>query len=308
MIEVDHLCKRYGKSLAVDDVTFTVRPGMITGFLGPNGAGKSTTMRMILGLDQPTSGTVLINGRRLRDSPAPMAEIGALLDARAVDKGRSARNHLRQLGALIGVDDRRVDDVLATVGLSDVADQAAGSFSLGMGQRLGIAAALLADPAVVLLDEPVNGLDPDGIRWLRTFLRTLADDGRAVFLSSHLMSEMELTADHLIIIGRGRLLADVAMTDFIDQASTGHVEVSTPRANLLAEVLAADDVTITKIDDVTLGVVGRPAAAIGAISLAHNIVLHSLTARQPSLEEAYMALTGDAAEHRARPTVLENAA
>ncbi len=248
MIELRELTKIYGDKTAVDGITATVRPGVITGFLGPNGAGKSTTMRMIVGLDRPTSGTALVNGHPYVASRAPLAEVGALLDAKAVDGGRSARNHLLALGATVGIGARRVDEVLASVGLSEVAHKAARSFSLGMGQRLGIAAALLADPAVLLLDEPVNGLDLDGIQWIRELLGELAVEGRTVLLSSHLMSEMQLVADHLLVIGQGRILADTSITDFIAESSGGTVVVVSPDADTLAPLLTGENVTLTTRD------------------------------------------------------------
>ncbi|MBY8858009.1 ATP-binding cassette domain-containing protein [Nocardia sp. CA2R105] len=294
MIEVEHLSKRYGRITAVDDLTFTVRPGLVTGFLGPNGAGKSTTMRMMLGLDRPTSGVVRINGRAFARSTKPLHEIGALLDVNAFDNGRTARNHLRQLGATVGIGNRRVDEVLEIVGLTEVAGQRAGSFSLGMCQRLGIAAALLADPGILLLDEPANRLDLDSIRWLRSFLRGLADEGRTVFLSSHLMSEMELTADHLVIVGHGGLLADIGMAELIDRVQAGHVEVVSPQAETLAGLVANADVAITRVDEQRLEITGRSATEIGVIAFVHSIELHALTAVQPSLETAYLSLAADA--------------
>jgi len=245
MIELQQLTKKYGRTLAVDAVTFSVRPGVVTGFLGPNGAGKSTTMRMILGLDRPTSGVALVNGRPYVEAAAPLGVLGALLDAKAVDKARSARNHLLALGATVGLGARRVDEVLASVGLSEVAHRAAGSFSLGMGQRLGIAAALLGDPQVLILDEPVNGLDLDGIQWIRALLSSLAAEGRTVLLSSHLMSEMQLVADHLVVIGRGRILADTSMAEFIEESSTGTVTVVSPDASRLALLIAGAGVSLT---------------------------------------------------------------
>ena len=248
MIELRQLTKRYGDKLAVDGISATIPPGVVTGFLGPNGAGKSTTMRMVLGLDRPTSGAALVNGRPYVDSPAPLTEVGALLDAKAVDSSRSARNHLLALGATVGIGPRRVDEVLASVGLTEVAHKSAGSFSLGMGQRLGIAAALLADPAVLILDEPVNGLDLDGIEWIRALLIELAQQGRTVLLSSHLMSEMQLVAEHLLIIGQGRILADTSMDDFIEHSSGGGVVVASPDAPALAPLLAADGVTLTSTE------------------------------------------------------------
>lgn len=296
MIELENLTKKYGETLAVDDISFTVRPGVVTGFLGPNGAGKSTTMRMILGLDRPTSGTALVNGRPYVESAAPMAELGALLDAKAVDKGRSARNHLLALGATVGIGARRVDEVLDTVGLTEVAGKAAGSFSLGMGQRLGIASALLADPSVLILDEPVNGLDLDGIQWIRALLSELAAEGRTVLLSSHLMSEMQLVADRLVVIGRGRILADTSMHEFIEASSSGVVVVVSPDAGALASLLAGDGVTISSRESGRLEVSGLDAAHIGGLASAHGLTLHELSPVSASLETAYLELTRDAVE------------
>jgi len=300
MLELKNLTKRYGDVVAVDDLTFDVRPGIVTGFLGPNGAGKSTTMRMVLGLDRPTSGSVTVNGRSYRTSTAPLHEIGALLDAKAVDKGRSARNHLLALGATVGVGRRRVDELLETVGLAEVAHKPAGSFSLGMGQRLGIASALLADPAIVMLDEPVNGLDPDGILWVRSFLRSLAAEGRTVFLSSHLMSEMELTADHLVVVGRGRLIRDVSMAEFIASASTDEVRVVSPDATVLAGLVAGPGVTVTSSSPTELVVEGVPAADIGDLAARHGLALHALVPVNPSLEEAFMELTKESVQYHGR--------
>jgi len=294
MIEIENLTKKYGETLAVDDISFTVRPGVVTGFLGPNGAGKSTTMRMILGLDNPTAGRALVNGKSYVDSATPMAELGALLDAKAVDKNRTARNHLLALGATIGIGARRVDEVLASVGLTEVAGKPAGSFSLGMGQRLGIASALLADPSVLILDEPVNGLDLDGIQWIRGLLTELAAEGRTVLLSSHQMSEMQLVADRLVVIGRGRILAETSMGEFIEAASSGVVEVATPDAGTLAALVAADGVTITSHEYGKLEISGLEAARIGEIAAANHLVLHQLTPVSASLETAYLELTRDA--------------
>jgi len=294
MIEVEDLVKRYGSVTAVDGMSFTVQPGRVTGFLGPNGAGKSTTMRIILGLDTPDSGSSRVNGHPYPTSPAPIAELGALLDGKAVDKTRSARNHLRAVGATVGIGRDRVEEVLEIVGLSSVAGTAAGQFSLGMGQRLGIATALLADPAVLMLDEPVNGLDPDGILWVRELLRDLADQGRTVFLSSHLMSEMELTADHLIVVGRGRVLADEPMSAFIARASGAGVLVASPQAAELAPLLAGPGVAVsTTRHREQLEITGLDAATIGAIAARHAITLHQLATQQVSLEEAFMELTKD---------------
>ncbi len=305
MITVDSLVKRYGDTTAVDGMTFTVHPGRVTGFLGPNGAGKSTTMRVILGLDRPTSGRALVDGRPYRDAPAPLALVGSLLDGKAFDKSRSARNHLRAVGAANGVGRSRVDEVLEAVGLTSVAHRPAGAFSLGMGQRLGIATALLADPPVVMLDEPVNGLDPDGITWIRRLTRELADEGRTVFLSSHVMSEMELTADHLVIVGHGKVLADTPMADFISTTSGERVEVSTPDAATLAALLGRPGVTVESVEPGTLDVRGLPASTIGDLAAAHGIVLHQLATRRLSLEDAFMTLTDDTVDYHGTDTRSE---
>lgn len=302
MIEFRELTKRYGEKVAVDGISATVRPGVVTGFLGPNGAGKSTTMRLILGLDRPTSGVALVNGRPYAASPAPLAEVGALLDAKGVDKGRSARNHLLALGATVGVGGRRVDEVLGAVGLTEVAGKSAGSFSLGMGQRLGIAAALLADPEVLILDEPVNGLDLDGIQWIRALLTELAAQGRTVLLSSHLMSEMQLVADHLLVIGQGRILADTAMSDFIDRSSDGVVRVASPDADRLGLLLARDGVTLTSREHGRLEVRGLGAPEIGDIAAAAGLRLHELAPAEASLEAAYLELTQGSVEYAATTT------
>ncbi|MEU9738958.1 ATP-binding cassette domain-containing protein [Micromonospora chersina] len=297
MIEVTGLSKRYGDKLAVDSLTFEVRPGVVTGFLGPNGAGKSTTMRMILGLDAPTAGTATVNGRRYADHPAPLREIGALLEAKAVHTGRSARNHLLALGATHGIGRRRVDEVIDLVGLHEVAGKRAGGFSLGMGQRLGIAAALLGDPRVVMLDEPVNGLDPDGIRWIRGLLKGLAAEGRTVFVSSHLMSEMAQTAEHLIVVGRGRLIADVALAEFTRRASRTTVRVRSPQAAALRDVLAGPTVAITGGEPGLLEVTGLTREQVGDRAAAAGLTLHELSATEASLEEAFMTMTRDAVEY-----------
>jgi ABC-2 type transport system ATP-binding protein len=298
MIELRQLTKTYGDTLAVDHITATIRPGVVTGFLGPNGAGKSTTMRMIVGLDRPTSGTALVNGHPYTESRAPLAEVGTLLDAKAVDGGRSARNHLLALGATIGIGRRRVDEVLDQAGLSEVAHKPAKSFSLGMGQRLGIAAALLADPGVLLLDEPVNGLDLDGIQWIRDLLTELAAQGRTVLLSSHLMSEMQLVAEHLLVIGQGRILADTSIADFIDSGD-GAVVVVSPDAGALAPLLAGDGVTLTTREAGRFEVRGMTAAAIGDIATEHRLRVHELTPVTASLESAYRELTRDSVEFTA---------
>ncbi len=291
MIEVRNLTKQYGSVTAVDDISFTVHPGLVTGFLGPNGAGKSTTMRMILGLDRPTGGSVLVNGSRYRKSPAPVHEIGALLEAKGFDKARSARNHLIALAASAGISVARVDEVLALVGLAEVARQKAGGFSLGMGQRLGIAVALLGDPGIVMLDEPVNGLDPDGVLWIRTLLRALADEGRTVFLSSHLMTEMELIADQLIIIGRGKILADTSMKEFIDSWSSNRVRVIASDISALQGVLAGSAESLEADTHGALIVTGLSAADIGKAAFDAGIAILELTPLNVSLEEAFMDLT-----------------
>ncbi len=308
MIEVSNLTKRYGDVLAVDDMSFTVEPGIVTGFLGPNGAGKSTTMRMILGLDRPTAGTATVNGRPYVESASPLAEMGALLEARAIDKGRTARNHLLALGATIGVGAKRVDHLLDLVGLADVGSKGAGGFSLGMGQRLGIATALLGDPQTVMLDEPVNGLDPDGIQWIRTLLKDLAAEGRTVFVSSHLMSEMEMTAEHLVIVGRGKVLADVSMSDFIAASSQNAVRVSSPDAVRLTHLLAGPGVTVTSDSPGHLEVSGMPAARVGELAARDGLVLHELVDVAPSLEEAFMELTRDAVEYHGSTETTERTA
>ncbi|WP_328469494.1 ABC transporter ATP-binding protein [Streptomyces sp. NBC_00448] len=308
MIKAEGLTKRYGDKLAVDGLTFTVEPGVITGFLGPNGAGKSTTMRMIMGLDSPTSGSVTVNGKPFAEHQRPMAEVGALLEARAVHTGRSARSHLLAMAATAGISARRVDEVIGMVGLGDVAGRRAGAFSLGMGQRLGIASALLADPQTLILDEPVNGLDPDGVRWIRNLLKGLAGEGRTVFLSSHLMSEMALTADHIILVGKGRLLRDQSMADFIAGASADVVTVRSPQAGQLAQLLASGDVTVRDIAEQTLEVRGLTSDHIGTIAAGAGITLFELATHAASLEEAYMALTDDSVDYRSTVEYTEDAA
>ncbi|EMF22376.1 ABC transporter ATP-binding protein [Streptomyces pseudogriseolus] len=301
MMTAQHLTKRYGGrngKTAVDDLTFTVRPGTVTGFLGPNGAGKSTTMRMILGLDAPTSGNVTVGGRSYAAHPAPLTEVGALLEARSVHPGRTARHHLRGLALTHGLPKRRVDEVLDLTGLTEVADRRVKGFSLGMGQRLGIAAALLGDPATLVLDEPVNGLDPEGVRWIRTLLKSLAAEGRTVLVSSHLMSEMALTADHLIVIGRGRLLADTTVTDFVRDSGAASVRVVTPDPDALTVLLQAPDVAITDTAG-ALDIRGTTAEHIGRTAAAHGIPLYELTPSTSSLEDAFMTLTHDAVEYTA---------
>ena len=302
MIEAQHLTKRYGDKVAVDDLSFIVQPGVVTGFLGPNGAGKSTTMRMILGLDTPTNGTITVNGRPFAEHTHPLREVGALLEARGVHPGRSARNHLVALAATAGIGAGRVDDVIDMVGLSDVASKRVGAFSLGMGQRLGIASALLADPDVLLLDEPVNGLDPDGVRWIRNLLRGFADEGRTVFLSSHLMSEMALTADHVIVIGRGRLLRDQSMADFIASAGTSVVRVRSPEADRLADILRPHAALIAKVADGVLDIEGMASDDIGIAAAGAQITLFELATRAGSLEEAYMVLTEQSVDFHTHTT------
>lgn len=309
MIEILDLTKKYGTTSAVDHLTVTVRPGVVTGFLGPNGAGKSTTMRAVIGLDRPTGGTVLVNGRRYADNAAPLREVGALIDAGAVHPGRRADRHLQALAASNGIPRTRVDEVLEIVGLTGVRAARTGGFSLGMGQRLGIAAALLGDPPVVVLDEPVNGLDPDGIVWIRTLLRSLAADGRTVLVSSHLMSEMALTADHLVILGRGRLLADVPMATML-ASTVARAHVRTPEADRLRRALLADgragsEVEITGTGD-ELTVTGPGIEEIAGIAMHHGILLHELAPIHASLEEAYLALVAEDVEYRA--TTLRSAA
>jgi ABC-2 type transport system ATP-binding protein len=308
VLEVREITKKYGDSIAVDHVSFTVRPGVVTGFLGPNGAGKSTTMRMILGLDRPTSGVALVNGRSYTESPAPLRELGALLDAKAVDKGRSARNHLLALGATVGIKADRVDELIEVVGLADVARKPAGAFSLGMGQRLGIASALLADPSVVMLDEPVNGLDPDGILWIRNLLKELAAQGRTVFVSSHLMSEMALTAEHLIVIGRGRIISDSSMSEFISLASTRRVLVVSPQAPELRELLVGPGVTVTSSEPGRLEIEGLTSTQIGDLAAANKVTLHQLYQQEASLEEAFMELTRDSIEFHGSTQIAERSA
>ena len=299
MIEVRALTKRYGAKVAVDGLTFTVRPGVVTGFLGPNGAGKSTTMRMMLGIEGPTSGSVTVNGRPYREHAAPLREAGALLDARAVHPARSAYHHLLALAQTAGIGRKRVDEIVEAVGLREVARQPAKRFSLGMGQRLGIATALLGDPRTVVLDEPLNGLDTEGIRWVRGLLRSLADEGRTVFVSSHLMSEMALTAERLVVIGRGRLIADTGTAEFIASAARNVVRVRTTEPTRLAELLAAPDVEVTRDQDGALCVSGLSTDQVGLAAAGAGVPLLELTPQQASLEEAFMDLTKDAVDYSA---------
>jgi len=296
VIEAVGLTKRYGETVAVDGLSFVVQPGVVTGFLGPNGAGKSTTMRMLLGLDRPTAGTASINGRPYTRLTAPLCEVGALLEARAIHTGRSARNHLLALAATHGIGRRRVDQVLELVGLTQVAGKRAGGFSLGMGQRLGIASALLGDPHTLILDEPVNGLDPEGILWIRTLLRSLAAEGRTVFVSSHLMSEMAMTATHLIVVGQGRLIADCSVAELTNASGGSVVRVRTEEAPRLRDLLAADGVSVTSTERDLLMVTGLSSAEIGRVAADARIALIELVAQQASLEEAFMELTRDAVE------------
>jgi ABC-2 type transport system ATP-binding protein len=300
MIEARGLIKRYGSALAVDGLSFTIRPGMVTGFLGPNGAGKTTTMRLILGLDHPTAGAVTVNGTPYPQLPNPMREVGALLDARAVHGGRSAHSHLRCLALTNDIPRHRVDEVLGIVGLTGVAGRRAKGFSLGMSQRLGIAAALLGDPQILMFDEPVNGLDPEGILWIRTLMRSLAAEGRTVFVSSHLMSEMEHTADHLIVVGRGKLIADCGMAEFIARGSGQAVEVRTPQAGELAAAVTAAGASVTGAGGAgELVVHGLAEAEVADIAFAHGIRVHHLASSRISLEQAFMELTASSADYRA---------
>ena len=302
MIEVENVTKRYGDKVAVNDLSFTVRSGVVTGFLGPNGAGKSTTMRLILGLDAPNSGHARVNGKPYREHVAPLREVGALLEARSVHTGRSATNHLLALAQTHGIGRRRVDEVIDLVGLREVAGKRAGGFSLGMGQRLGIASALLGDPQTVMLDEPVNGLDPEGIQWVRNLLKGLAAQGRTVFVSSHLMSEMAMTAEHLIVIGRGKLIADAPVQEFVDGASKQSVLVRSPQLERLVALFAASPaVSVASLRPTEAEVRGIDAPGIGELAAANGIVLHELTPQRASLEEAFMEMTQDDVEYHAEP-------
>jgi ABC-2 type transport system ATP-binding protein len=298
MIEVENLSKRYGDKLAVDGLNFVVQPGIVTGFLGPNGAGKSTTMRMIAGLDEPTAGHVRVNGADYRSATSPMSELGVLLEAKAVHTGRSARNHLLALAQTNGIGTRRVNEVIDMVGLREVATKRVGGFSLGMGQRLGVASAMLGDPKVVVLDEPVNGLDPEGVLWVRNLLKALAAEGRTVFVSSHLMSEMAQTATRLVVVGRGRLIADTTVEEFVARASGNSVIVRSPEASRLRELLLAPDVTVTSDEAGVLNVQGLTAEQIGTTAWRAHLPVFELAAQQASLEEAFMELTHDAVEYR----------
>jgi ABC-2 type transport system ATP-binding protein len=302
MIEVENLSKRYGDKLAVDRLSFSVPAGTVTGFLGPNGAGKSTTMRMIAALDEPTTGRVLVNGQDYRAAAAPMAELGILLEAKAVHTGRSARNHLLALAQTNGVPRRRVSEVIEMVGLADVAAKRVGGFSLGMGQRLGIASALLGDPRVVILDEPVNGLDPEGVLWVRNLLKALAADGHTVFVSSHLMSEMALTATRLVVIGRGRLIADTTVEEFVSRAGGMSVTVRTPEVAELRRLLLGPDITVTSDASDVLQVRGLTAEQIGRAAWQAQLPVFELSTQRASLEEAFMQLTDDSVDFRSHDT------
>ena len=298
LIEAQNLTKDYGDKRAVDDISFTVRPGIVTGFLGPNGSGKSTTMRLILGLDRPTAGTVTVNGKLYRDHAAPLHEVGALLEARSVHTGRSAYNHLLALAQTHGIPKRRIGELIDLVGLQDVAKKRAGTFSLGMSQRLGIATALLGDPYTLTLDEPVNGLDPEGIHWIRNLLKNLAAEGRTVFVSSHLMSEMALTAEHLIVIGRGRLIADLSVDEFVRKASKNIVRVRSPQASALRDLVVGPDVVVETVEPGVLEIVGLSAEQIGDAAAERGFAIHELTPQHASLEEAFMDLTREDVEYR----------
>jgi ABC-2 type transport system ATP-binding protein len=305
MIELDGLTKRFGAVAAVDDLSFAVRPGRVTGFLGPNGAGKTTTMRLILGLDIPTSGAALVCGRRYRQLIRPLRQVGSLLDATAVHGARTAHDHLLSVAVSNGIRRSRIPEVLELTGLGSVASKRIREFSLGMKQRLGIAAALLGEPPVLMFDEPVNGLDADGVRWIRRLLRHLAADGHTVLVSSHLMGEMALTADHLIVIGRGRLLADTPTQSLTGSSARADVLVRSPRAGELAELLTARGAAVRPEDDGGMAVTGMDAAAIADLAAAHGIAVHELTPRQPSLEQAYLDLTADSAVYRAAASAAQ---
>jgi ABC-2 type transport system ATP-binding protein len=303
MIEAHDLTKRYGTKAAVDGISFIIEPGTVTGFLGPNGAGKSTTMRMIVGLDRPTTGTVTVNGKPYDQHRSPLREVGVLLDAKAVHPGRSARAHLRTMAATHGIPASRVDEVIELTGLGAVAKKRVGGFSLGMGQRLGIAAALLGDPRTLILDEPITGLDPEGVKWVRTLVRHLAGQGRTVFLSSHLMSEMAQTADQLLVIGKGRIITTGPVQAVIDSATAATVRVHSPQASVLAELVQGAGATVTSIDHGALEIRGLTAKQVGETAAAHGIVLHELSPQRASLEAAFMSLTQDAVEYRSETTL-----
>jgi ABC-2 type transport system ATP-binding protein len=302
MIEVENLSKRYGEKLAVDGLSFVVQPGSVTGFLGPNGTGKSTTMRMIAGLDEPTAGRVVVNGRRYRSARAPMTELGALLEAKAVHTGRSARNHLLALAQTNGTSRPRVDEVIDLVGLRNVAGTRVGGFSLGMGQRLGVASALLGNPKTVVLDEPTNGLDPDGVLWMRTMLKSLAAAAHTVFVSSHLMSEIAQTATRLVVIGRGRLIADTTVEEFVARASASTVTVRTPKAARLRDLLLAPDITVTNVQPDILQVNGLTTEQVGTVAWQPRVPIYEVAVQQASLEQAFMTLTSDSVQYRVADT------
>ncbi|EPR76163.1 ABC transporter, ATP-binding protein [Leifsonia rubra CMS 76R] len=297
MIEIQGLTKRYGAKTAVDNITATIRPGLVTGFLGPNGAGKSTTMRTIIGLDRPDAGTVTVNGKRYAEHRNPLHEVGALLDAKSTHTGRTAYSHLLAMAATHRIGTARVHEVIAMTGLESVAKKRVGGFSLGMGQRLGIATALLGDPQTLILDEPVNGLDPEGVMWVRKLTKQLASQGRTIFLSSHLMSEMAQTADHLIVLGRGRIIADAPVSEILAIATGTAVRVRTPQATELANQLASSGATITLTEGDLLNIVGVASAQIGEAAAQAGIVLHELTPLAASLEDAYLELTHDDVEY-----------
>ncbi len=300
MIVAEGLTKRFGDKTAVDGVSFTVHPGKVTGFLGPNGAGKSTTMRMIVGLDRPTAGTVTVGGSAYRTLRSPLTEVGVLLDAKAAHTGRTAREHLRAMAVTHGIGRHRVDEVIELTGIGAVAGKRAGKFSLGMGQRLGIAAALLGDPHTLILDEPVNGLDPEGVRWVRQFVRYLASEGRTVLLSSHLMSEMSQTADHVIVLGRGKVLADAPLAEIVRAWTRASLVVRSPRLAELVHALTDPAVTVTALEPEIAEVIGTTATAVGDLAAELGIPIHELTPRSGSLEDAYLALTGDSVEYKTK--------
>jgi ABC-2 type transport system ATP-binding protein len=299
MIEAKGLTKRYAETVAVNNLTFSIQPGVVTGFLGPNGAGKSTTMRMILGLDRPTSGTVTVNGKPYAKQHRPLTEIGALLEARSLHGGRSAYNHLLAIAQTNNIPRKRIDEVLELVGLTSVAKKRSGGFSLGMGQRLGIATALLGDPSVLLLDEPVNGLDPEGILWVRNLLKHFASEGKTVLVSSHLMSEMALTAEHLLVIGRGQLIADASTAEVLALGSGAHTRVRSPQAPALAELITQNGGTVSTDADGALYVTGIAIERVGELAAGQQFVLHELVTATASLEEAFMELTEDSVQYRA---------
>ena len=302
MIEVRELTKKYGKKTAVDQLSFTVEPGHVTGFLGPNGAGKSTTMRAMIGLDRPTSGTVLIDGKHYREYREPLRKVGILLDAKAVHPGRTVRGHLLGLARSNRIADERIDEVLDIVGLSTVANTRTKGLSLGMGQRLGIAAALLGDPEILLFDEPVNGLDPEGIKWIRGLMRALADEGRTVLVSSHLMAEMALTADHLVVIGQGKLLADLSTEEFVSKNSRSFVLVRTPAPDRARELFEAQGFTVTTNEDGSLEVEETTPQVLGELAAKHQVTVYEISPQTASLEEAFMQLTADDVEYRSKET------